>query len=79
MQKKMQKNHLNKYLTTDEGIRHGQVCFEGTRIPVADIFEYLTAGWSISKICRSFPAINKNSLSSFIKEIGNGIESRYAQ
>ena len=74
----MQKSQvINNFITVDKNIRFGEPCFEGTRIPVNNIFEYLHIGWSIDRICKNFPAIKKESLATFIKEIGNDIRGSY--
>ena len=59
---------MSKYITTDKDIRQGRPCFEGTRILVADILEYIASGWSVDKLCDNFPAINKKSLIKFLNE-----------
>ena len=39
----------------DSAIRSGKPCIRGTRIAVADVFDYLGGGMSIEEILEDFP------------------------
>lgn len=41
--------------TIDAGIRSGKPCIRGTRITVADVFDYLGGGMSIAEVLDDFP------------------------
>jgi uncharacterized protein (DUF433 family) len=42
-------------ITIDPRIRSGKPCIRGTRIAVADIFDYLGGGMSIAEVLDDFP------------------------
>ncbi len=42
-------------ITIDPAIRSGKPCIRGTRITVADIFDYLGGGMSVPQILEDFP------------------------
>jgi len=44
-------------LTSDPAVCHGQVCVQGTRIPVAIILENMAAGETLEAILKSYPAL----------------------
>ena len=37
----------------------GSLCFRGTRVPVALLFEYLSAGDSLDEFLRGFPTVQR--------------------
>jgi len=37
----------------------GSLCFRGTRVPVALLFEYLAAGDSLDEFLRGFPTVRR--------------------
>ena len=37
----------------------GSLCFRGTRVPVALLFEYLAAGDSLDEFLRGFPTVQR--------------------
>jgi len=42
-------------ITIDPGIRSGKPCICGTRITVADVFDYLGGGMTIPEVLDDFP------------------------
>ena len=42
-------------ITIDPRVRSGKQCVRGTRITVADIFDYLGGGMSIAEVLDDFP------------------------
>ncbi len=44
-----------KRITLDPAIRSGKPCIRGTRIAVADVFDYLGGGMTIAEILDDFP------------------------
>jgi len=55
-----------KYVTVDPKICHGKACIKGTRIPVTVILDNLAASISIEDIVKSYPSINRKSISASI-------------
>lgn len=51
-------------ITIDPRIRSGKPCIRGTRITVADIFEYLGSGMTQQEILEDFPDLTKADLQS---------------
>ena len=47
-------------ITIDPLIRSGKPCIRGTRIAVADVFEYLGGGMSIAEVLDDFPDLTAN-------------------
>lgn len=44
-------------ITIDSRIRSGKPCIRGTRIAVADVFDYLGGGMTVSEVLDDFPDI----------------------
>ena len=42
-------------ITIDPNVRSGKPCIKGTRITVADVFDYLGGGMSIEQVLEDFP------------------------
>ena len=42
-------------ITIDPRIRSGKPCIRGTRITVADVFDYLGGGMSVAEVLDDFP------------------------
>ena len=49
-------------ITIDPAVRSGKPCIRGTRITVADIFEYLGGGMSIAEVLDDFPDLTADDL-----------------
>lgn len=49
-------------ITIDPAIRSGKPCICGTRIAVADIFDYLGGGTSIAQILEDFPDLTAEDI-----------------
>lgn len=47
------------YISVDQNICHGQLCFRGTRILVYVILELLEAGETPEQILKSYPNLTK--------------------
>ena len=42
-------------ITLDPSIRNGKPCIRGTRIAVADVFDYLGGGMTVAEVLDDFP------------------------
>ena len=49
-------------ITLDPLVRNGKPCIRGTRIAVADVFEYLGGGMSIAEILEDFPDLTAEDI-----------------
>lgn len=49
-------------ITIDARIRSGKPCIKGTRIAVADVFDYLGGGMMISEVLDDFPDIEPEDI-----------------
>lgn len=58
---------MSKDIITDNSIRFGAPCVEGTRISVADILGYISAGDSIDTIVKTFPELTKEKVLSALE------------
>ena len=52
-------NNLATYISINPDIRFGNPCIKGTRIAVADIFQWLSSGMSNEEILRDYPALQE--------------------
>lgn len=46
-------------IVTDPDIQSGTPVFEGTRVPVQNLFEYLEAGDSLEVFLEQFPSVSR--------------------
>ena len=49
-------------ISIDPRIRSGKPCIRGTRIAVADVFDYLGGGMSIAEILDDFPDLTAEDI-----------------
>ncbi len=49
-------------ITIDPGIRNGKPCIRGTRITVADVFDYLGGGMTITEVMDDFPDLSAEDI-----------------
>jgi uncharacterized protein (DUF433 family) len=49
-------------ITIDPRVRSGKPCIKGTRISVADVFEYLSGGMSIAGVLDDFPDLTAEDI-----------------
>ncbi len=69
--------HDVRQLIWQDPERHsGDVCFYGTRIPVAQFFQGLQAGKSIDDFNEAFPQIGRERLEAVLGLGLDGIETR---
>ncbi len=47
--------NYHERITIDPRIRSGKPCIRGTRITVADVFDYLGGGMSVAEVLEDFP------------------------
>jgi uncharacterized protein (DUF433 family) len=49
---------MNKYISIDPKICHGQACVKGTRIPVHQIIHMLASGDKAEEIIQDYPSLS---------------------
>ena len=49
-------------IAIDPAIRSGKPCIRGTRITVADIFDYLGGGMTVAEVLDDFPDLNADDI-----------------
>lgn len=54
------------HITIDPEVRGGKPCFEGTRITITELDGYIVSGWSVNKIVKNFPSIDKEALIDYL-------------
>ena len=54
-------------ITSDNAIRFGAPCIAGTRISVADVLGYISAGDSLETIIANFPELTEEKIRAALK------------
>jgi len=54
-------------ITSDSAIRFGTPCIAGTRISVADVLGYISAGDSVETIIANFPELTEEKIRAALK------------
>jgi uncharacterized protein (DUF433 family) len=54
-------------ITIDPRIRSGKPCIRGTRISVADVFDYLGGGMTIPQVLADFPDLTAADIQSVLR------------
>ena len=54
--------NFRDHISIDPGIRSGKPCVRGTRITVADVFDYLGGGMSIQAVLDDFPSLKAEDI-----------------
>lgn len=53
---------MNKRISVDFGICHGQACVKGTRIPVHQIIRMLANGDKIEELLDDYPSLKREDI-----------------
>ncbi len=53
---------MNRYITIDPKICHGQACYKGTRIPVHQILKMLANGNTIEELLVDYPSLTRDHI-----------------
>ena len=54
--------NIDDFIGIDPTIRGGKPCFQGTRITVYDVLEYMAGGMSDPELLENFPALSVQHL-----------------
>lgn len=52
----------------DPEIMSGTPCFDGTRVPIQTLMEYLEGGDSIDEFLEGFPTVSREQVIAFLEE-----------
>lgn len=61
----------SEVVSIDPGRMGGTPCFVGTRVPVADLWDYLASGESVDRFVESFPSVSRQQAVRVIELAGN--------
>ncbi len=68
MQVDMIDRMAHSVVRVDKNIQGGTPCFVGTRVPVASLFDYLEAGYTIDYFLSQFPSVTRKQVVALLEE-----------
>jgi uncharacterized protein (DUF433 family) len=68
------RNDIIRRITCSADIRGGEPCFEGTRVPLKALFDFLKVGASVDEFLENYPSINRESITSVLDLSYNAFE-----
>jgi uncharacterized protein (DUF433 family) len=54
--------NYQEHITIDPRIRSGKPCIKGTRITVADVFDYIGGGMTVAEVLDDFPDLTADNI-----------------
>jgi uncharacterized protein (DUF433 family) len=60
----------------DLEIMSGAPCFNGTRVPIQNLMDYLEGGDSIDEFLEDFPSVSRQQVISFLEEAKASVLAR---
>jgi uncharacterized protein (DUF433 family) len=54
--------NYQEHITINPRIRSGKPCIKGTRITIADVFDYLGGGMTIAEVLDDFPDLTADNI-----------------
>ena len=60
---------MQSIITRDPDILGGIPVFEGTRVPVKNLFDCLEKGYSVGEFLEDFPSVSASQVSRLLKEV----------
>ena len=60
----------------DPEIMSGAPCFDGTRVPIQNLIDYLEGGDSIDDFLEDFPSVSRQQVISFLEEAKESVLAR---
>ena len=60
---------MQSVITRDPDILGGIPVFEGTRVPVKNLFDCLERGYDVREFLEDFPAVSETQVSQLLREI----------
>ena len=60
---------MQSVITRDPDILGGIPVFEGTRVPVKNLFDCLERGYDVREFLEDFPAVSETQVSQLLREV----------
>jgi len=73
----MSRVEIGTHLVIDPEICHGQMTFEGTRVPVDTVLTFLAKGYSVDQLLRSWPELTRTAVEEAIYLASQSLQVRY--
>lgn len=54
-------------ISSDPEIMGGIPCFTGTRVPVQNLFDYLSGGYSLDQFLHQFPSVEREQVQAVLE------------
>lgn len=61
---------LNGIVSIDPGIHSGDICFVGTRVPLATFIDYITVGSTMEEFLDGFPGVSAEQANAALHWLG---------
>jgi len=62
-----------KLITIDPEIMSGEPVFTGTRVPVRNLIEYLSAGHTLNDFLKGFPGVKRSQAIAFLEQSSDAL------
>ena len=59
---------MSSVIKIDPEIMSGAPCFDGTRVPIQNLIDYLEGGDSIEDFLEDFPSVRREQVIAFLEE-----------
>lgn len=69
-------NPLPGVISIDPERMHGTPVFEGTRVPIEYLFEYISAGDTVDEFLRQFPGVKRDDVTVVLEAARNRLLGR---
>lgn len=69
---------IPRRITSQPEIMHGVPCFEGTRVPVQNLFDYIMGEASLSEFLADFPNVSREAATTVLEEAKMTLLTRQA-
>ena len=63
----------DKLITVDPDIMSGEPVFTGTRVPVRNFIDYLTAGHTLNDFLKGFPGVKRTQAIAFLQRSSSAL------
>jgi uncharacterized protein (DUF433 family) len=73
----MEPVEVGKYLVVDPRVCHGQLTFQGTRVPVSTVLVYLAKGLTIDQILEDWPQLKREAVAEAIRLAADALVERH--
>jgi uncharacterized protein (DUF433 family) len=60
-------------IQTDPEIMSGAPCFAGTRVPIKNLFDYLSDGYSLDEFLEQFPSVERKDAQAVLELAGQNL------